>query len=162
MGPHWPVHNGSVMGPLVQVGNYIVDCIHKMQRENIKSLTPRADATAQFNIHVQEWMKRTVWTDDCRSWFKNKNTGRVNAIWPGSGLHYTEAISKPRFEDYHIEYRYENPFSYLGSGFTVAEKSESMDQTPFLAEDKLDPKWIAAMKSSLGDENSAKVVFLLS
>ncbi|KAM3069218.1 hypothetical protein ACMFMG_010735 [Clarireedia jacksonii] len=147
MGPAWPVHNGSVMGPLVQVGNYIVSCIHKMQREQITSLTPRSDATSQFNEHVQEWLKRTVWTDNCPSWFKNKRTGRLNALWCGSGLHYTEAISSPKFEDFHIEYRNKNPFSYLGSGFTLAEKSGDMDPTPFLTESSLDPEWVAAMQS---------------
>ncbi|TGO10557.1 hypothetical protein BTUL_0132g00280 [Botrytis tulipae] len=141
MGPAWPVHNGSVMGPLVQVGNYIVQCIHKMQREQIKSLTPREDATAAFNEHCQKWLERTVWTENCPSWFKNKRTGRLNPLWCGSGLHYTEAIIAPKFEDYQIEYKFDNPFTYLGSGFTMAGKTKGMNSTPFLEESELDPPW---------------------
>lgn len=35
---------------------------------------------------------------------KNKKTGRVTSVWPGSALHYMEAIKDPRFEDFEIKY----------------------------------------------------------
>lgn len=148
MAPGWLAHNGSVMEPLVHVGNYIVDCIHKMQRESIKSLTPRADSTAAFNIHVQKWLKNTDWTDEYPSSSKNKGAGYPNALWPGIALHFTKAIDKPRFEDYHIEYKHDDPFAYLGSGFTWAEKPASLDQTPFLTGSQLDSKRTTAMQQS--------------
>lgn len=44
----------------------------------------------------QEWIKHTVWKDSCRSWYKNNATGRVNAIHPGSSLHYMKLIAAPR------------------------------------------------------------------
>jgi hypothetical protein len=90
IGPTWPIENGSVMGPLLQVSEYAVQVVKKMQREHIKSWVPRQDITDQFNTHAQEWIKHTVWKDSCRSWYKDNNTGRVNAIWPGSSLHYCE------------------------------------------------------------------------
>ena len=141
MGPAWPVHNGSVMGPLTANGDYIVDVIHKVQHDQIKSLAPRVDVTAQFNQHVQKWMNRTVWVQDCRSWFKNNTTNRVTALWPGTALHYREAIMRPRYEDYDIEYVHQNPWAILGNGYTWSEKTEGMDPTPFLSEENIDPVW---------------------
>lgn len=88
IGPTWPVENGSVAGPLLDVSNYAIAMIKKIQYENIRSMVPRQDVTDMFNEHAQEWIKHTVWKDSCRSWYKNNDTGRVNAVWPGSSLHY--------------------------------------------------------------------------
>lgn len=84
IGPTWPVENGSGMGPLHSVSEYAIQIIKKMQNENIKSWTPRQDITDDFNAHVQEWIKHTVWKDDCRSWYKNNETGRVNGTYRSS------------------------------------------------------------------------------
>ena len=142
MGPSFPCQNGSIMGPLTRVGDYVVKVIHKMQHNHIASLTPHRDVTVALNIHIQEWMKRSVWTDNCQSWFKNNKTGRINALWAGSALHYSAAIEEPRWEDFEIEYQSNNRFSYLGNGYTVAEKEEGADPTPFLVEENLDSKWL--------------------
>jgi hypothetical protein len=145
MGPAYPVHNGSIMGPLTFNGDYIIDVMQKMQYDHIKSLSPRVDVTAKFNAHVQEWVKRTVWTQSCRSWFKNNETGRITALWPGTALHYNAAILRPRYEDYDIEYLHENPWAILGNGWSWAEKTQGVDSTPFLDVNKLDPKWVEAV-----------------
>jgi cation diffusion facilitator CzcD-associated flavoprotein CzcO len=98
IGPTWPVENGAVVGPLFGVSEYVIQLVKKMQRDDIKSWTPKQDVTDAFNEHAQEWIKHTVWKDDCRSWYKNNETGRVNAVWPGSSLHYMDVIAEPRYE----------------------------------------------------------------
>lgn len=75
-----PVENGSVAGPLNSVVDYTLQIIKKMQREHIKSWVPKQDVTDAFNEHAQEWIKHTVWKDDCRSWYKSNETGRVNGM----------------------------------------------------------------------------------
>lgn len=107
-GPTWPVMNGSAMGPILAVTNYTIQVIQKLQIENIRSLVPRQDITDKFNAHVQTFIKKSVWKEDCRSWYKNNDTGKVFAVWPGSSLHYMQAISAPRYEDYHMTYHHEN------------------------------------------------------
>lgn len=67
IGPTWPIENGSVMAPLYSVSEYAIQFIKKMQNENIRSWVPRQVITDKFNDHVQEWIKHTVWKDDCRS-----------------------------------------------------------------------------------------------
>jgi hypothetical protein len=58
----------------------------------------------------------------CSSWFKNGNIhGPVIAIWPGSRLHWFEALKEPRYEDMIIEYLGNNRFEYLGNGYTATE-----------------------------------------
>lgn len=147
IGPTWPIENGSVMGPLHTVSDYAIDIIKKMQNENISSWTPRQDITDSFNEHVQEWIKHTVWKEDCRSWYKDNETGRVNAIWPGSSLHYHQVIGRPRYEDFEIKYRDSNPWAHLGMGWTMQDRSGpgEMDKSPYLSINHIDPKWYEAV-----------------
>lgn len=145
IGPTWPVENGSVMGPLGTVAEYAIQFIKKMQGEDIKSIAPKQDITDLFNEHCQEFIKHTVWTEECRSWYRNNDTGRVNAIWPGSSLHYQEVIKTPRYEDYEITYRNKNPWQHLGMGFTVANRTKGMDISPYLKVESIDPDWLRAV-----------------
>ncbi|KAK1964902.1 FAD/NAD(P)-binding domain-containing protein [Colletotrichum sublineola] len=73
-------------------------------------------------------------------------TGRLNAIWPGSSLHYMDTIGLPRYEDYDIMYLglgKKNRFAYLGMG-TARVTVEKGDQSPYLAIDKMDSRWLKA------------------
>ena len=135
------------MGPLHDVGLYALQFIKKMQNENIRSWVPRQEITDQFNEHVQEWVKHTVWKDDCRSWYKNNETGRVNAVWPGSSMHYQQVIAQPRYEDYDIKYFTSNPWAHLGLGFTVENRKgkDNADCSPYLNLNNIDPKWYEAI-----------------
>ncbi|KAI1617827.1 cyclohexanone monooxygenase [Exophiala viscosa] len=144
IGPNWPVENGSVMGPLLYVSQYALQLIKKIQSEYICSIAPKQDVTDAFNEHCQEWIRHTVWTEDCRSWYKNNETGRVNAVWPGSSLHYIEAIKTPRYEDYEIEYLgpgKKNMWAFLGLG-TVQALVNKEDPSPYLNAEAIDPKWM--------------------
>lgn len=172
IGPNWPVENGSVMGPLLQVSYYALQLIKKIQSEYICSIAPKQDATDAFNEHCQEWVKHTVWVEDCRSWYvtfplvseiqsgifkaqflitvnryKNNETGRVNAVWPGSSLHYVEAIKTPRYEDFEIEYlgpAKKNMWAFLGMGAVKALVNQE-DVSPYLSVENVDPEWMDAL-----------------
>ncbi|KKK22268.1 sterigmatocystin biosynthesis monooxygenase stcW [Aspergillus ochraceoroseus] len=143
IGPSWPIQNGSVMAPLHSVSEYAIQFLKKMQNENIRSFAPRQDITDQFNDHVQEWVKHTVWKDDCRSWYKNNETGRVNAIWPGSSLHYQQVVDRPRYEDFEIRYFDSNPWAHLGMGWTILDREggKKADVSPHLCLENIDPIW---------------------
>lgn len=92
-----------------------------MQRTSIRTISPSAAASADLSVHTHELLKRTAWSTTCSSWFKNgKRHGPVTAIWPGSRLHWFEALKEPRWEDFDITYE-GNRFAYLGNGYTAAE-----------------------------------------
>jgi hydroxyversicolorone monooxygenase len=149
IGPSWPIENGAVVGPLSHDCQYAIQVMQRMQSEYIASLTPRQDVTDDFNAHVQEWVRHTVWADDCRSWYKDNDTGRVNAIWPGSSLHYIEAIRQPRYEDYEIRYMgpaRKNRWAYLGMGTTRESVEVGSDLSPYLTLDAMDAAWARANK----------------
>ena len=153
-GPTFPVSNGSVMGPLQAVGAYIVQIIQKMQRERIHSFAPKQSVADAFNHHAQTWIKGTCWADPlCRSWYKNNETGRVNAVWPGSSLHYCEMIETPRYEDFDIKYQDSaNMFAFMGLGFAMNQVIEDGDLSPYMNKDVLEKKFYS-FEPSKEEEN---------
>lgn len=96
---------------------------------------------------LQEWIKYTVWKHDCRSWYKNNDTGRVNAVWPGSSLHYMKAIETPRWEDFEIKYEHNNPWASLGMGWTLENRAPpgESDPSPYMKLENIDPEWARAV-----------------
>lgn len=149
-------------GPLFSVAQYAIKIIKKMQCDHIKSWVPKQDITDRFNEHAQEWIKHTVWKSDCRSWYKNNDTGRVNgrpdlssqviklicvtAVWPGSSNQYSEVIETPRYEDFDITYINTNLWAHLGMGYAVCNKEfPDADVSAYLSLENIDPKWLKAI-----------------
>ncbi|KAF9761613.1 hypothetical protein IL306_003765 [Fusarium sp. DS 682] len=131
----------GIMAP--KIPNYLM--IKKMQRDNIRYFVPRQEVVDEFNDHAQSWFKGTVWEENCNAWYKNRKTGRVDAIWPGSCLHYRDAIEDPRWEDMEIKYHSKNRFQYLGYGFAPVDLSTepNADRSPYLQVENLDPRFYA-------------------
>jgi hypothetical protein len=129
IGPNSPISNGSLILSMQIVSIYIYKFVMKLQTESIKSLEISLEATKDFNEHVQEYLKRTVWTGSCRSWYKRGTVdGPVVAIYGGTTFHFIEAIKNPRWEDYLVKYLPKdkdggkvNRFAYLGNGYTKRE-----------------------------------------
>lgn len=125
-GPYGPLGHGSFMPLIEQWTTYMLDVITKVQIENIKSLTPRADASQDFRQHADLFLKRTAWTSSCRSWFKQGRNGGSEeggqaVVYPGSRLHFLHLLERPRYEDYDFERWDRNRFAFLGNGFDKRE-----------------------------------------
>lgn len=72
-------------------------------------------------------MDATVWSEPCRSWYKaNQADAPVTALWPGSTLHYIEAMEELRMEDWEVEYR-GNRFDWMGNGYSQTELDDTAD-----------------------------------
>lgn len=55
----------------------------------------------------------------------------MNAVWPGSSLHYCEMVERPRYEDFDIKYQDPaNMFAFMGLGFTKNQAIENGDLAP--------------------------------
>jgi hypothetical protein len=50
----------------------------------------------------------------------------MTALWPGSTLHYVEALIEIRWEDWDVEYS-GNRFEWLGNGFSRTEGDGTAD-----------------------------------
>ncbi|KAL1595999.1 hypothetical protein SLS60_009690 [Paraconiothyrium brasiliense] len=142
-GPPTPVQNGTPFGAFHTHANYALQVIKKMQRDNIRLLQPKRTVTEAFNRHAQDYLMNTVFADSCRAWYKNNETGRITAIWPGSALQYKELLDSARWEDYEIEYRdKDNMFAFLGNGLVKEHVNPELDITYYLNVSNIDPRWL--------------------
>jgi cation diffusion facilitator CzcD-associated flavoprotein CzcO len=88
-GPNCPVGHGSLLAVMEWTSEYILRWCNKIATEDIKSVSVKDKVVAEYNVYSQEFLKRTVWSGGCRSWYKNgKVDGKVTAMYAGSILHY--------------------------------------------------------------------------
>ncbi|EXJ78167.1 cyclohexanone monooxygenase [Capronia epimyces CBS 606.96] len=132
LGPNCPIGNGPVLAAIEFQADYMLQFINRWQTENIHSFVPKVDATEDFIKYTDSVMQKTVWSEECRSWYKsNSSTGRVSALWPGSSLHYMEAIREARFDDYEIKYS-GNRFAWMGNGSSQTELDATCDWSYYI------------------------------
>ncbi|KAH7265523.1 NADP-dependent oxidoreductase domain-containing protein [Fusarium redolens] len=87
-----------------------------------KLVCVKQQALDDYNVYLQELLKRMVWTGSCRSWYKNrKKDGHVTAVYGGSRHHFREILESFRTEDFDVEYRSVNRFRFMGNGRTLRE-----------------------------------------
>lgn len=140
LGPNAPISHGSVFTITEYVAKYIMQLITKAQVERIKTMTVRQRAVDDFATHLEEFMPRTAWAGNCRSWFKRGTVdGPVTGIHPGSRVHWFHTMERPKFEDFEYEYDTGNRFQYLGNGFSIREE-EGGDNTWYL--DEVAPRFL--------------------
>ncbi|KIW84914.1 hypothetical protein Z517_00302 [Fonsecaea pedrosoi CBS 271.37] len=119
-GPQGPLGNGTILPAIETACEYFVAVMKKMQEEGIKSVEPKRYMTTKFQEHMSAFHKNTVWSQPCRSWYKNGTVDGEPQLWCGSALTYVKTIRTPRFEDYDMQYESSNPWAFLGNGKTRA------------------------------------------
>jgi cation diffusion facilitator CzcD-associated flavoprotein CzcO len=146
LGPNSAIGSGSLTMMIESVGDYVVKCVRKLQKENIKSMTVKADRVRDFLKYSDAYFKNTVFMDDCKSWYRKGDT--VTGLWPGSTLHCIEALRSPRWEDFDCEYEEENQMAWLGNGWST-NQLEGRDLAFYLL-----PRFQQVPMSPLPEENA--------
>ncbi|KAI1342701.1 FAD/NAD(P)-binding domain-containing protein [Xylariaceae sp. FL0016] len=128
LGPYTPVSNGPTLVAIEAQADYVCAFVDRFQTEpSLHSAAPRRDVCLEFKDHVRGFMERAVWTDHCRNSHNNHTVGgRVPTTWPGSTLHYLEAVREPRWDDWDLRYR-GNRFAWLGNGVSQTEWDPTAD-----------------------------------
>ncbi|KAL2813563.1 monooxygenase [Aspergillus granulosus] len=128
LGPYTPVSNGPTLIAIEAQADYICSFIDRYQTEPIHTFAPKAAACEEFTAHVKTFMEvHAVWSGNCRNSHNNHRIGgRTPTTWPGSTLHYLEAMREPRADDWEIRYK-GNRFSWLGIGVSQTEWEPTAD-----------------------------------
>ncbi|KAL4814647.1 hypothetical protein BDW67DRAFT_192052 [Aspergillus spinulosporus] len=134
-GPNATGHGGSVPNSIENQIVYIAKIIRKFRSQGIKSFAPSKAATDDFVEYSDNFFPRTVWTENCSSWYNGGRPGaRIHGLFPASAASLNYIRRDPRWEDF--EYEYTNPsgnrFAWIGNGWTRREMEEAEDLTPHL------------------------------
>jgi len=134
LGPNCPIGNGPVLVAIEAQADYMLKMIDRYQTHNIREFAPKREAIKDLVAHKDFFMERTVWHDPCRSWYKAAGSDdRITALWPGSTLHYMEALQELRLEDFNIKYE-GNRFAWLGNGYSQTEVDQTADWAYYIRE----------------------------
>ncbi|CAI6334554.1 unnamed protein product [Periconia digitata] len=134
LGPNCPIGNGPVLSAIEAQADYMCKLIDRFQTHNIATFAPKAEAVDDFIAHKNQFMNGTVWQDPCRSWYKaGKPNGPITALWPGSTLHYIEAMMEVRLDDWDVQYS-GNRFAWLGNGYSQTELDPTADWAYYIRE----------------------------
>ncbi|CAK9780558.1 FAD/NAD(P)-binding domain-containing protein [Cutaneotrichosporon oleaginosum] len=126
-GPGLMSFNGDYLGGLEKILDHILHFVFKLQRERYQSVCVKTQSVIDFTDYIDEYLKRTVHTQNCSSWYKNgSKDGKVRAIWCGTSLHLYDALLQPAWEEFDWErYPHERAgparFNWLGNGRTRSE-----------------------------------------
>lgn len=143
-GPNGAIGTGPLTTILESMGDYIVKCIRKLQRDNIQAMEVQPQRVQDFVAYMDHYFKKTVYTDSCHTWYSRN--GRITMIWPGSSLHAMETLRSPRWEDWNYVYRGEeeggketNRLGWLGNGWSAPQLDDSQgDITYFVNPEEVD------------------------
>jgi hypothetical protein len=156
LGPNAAIGTGSLTMMMEMEGDYIVKCIRKMQKEDIRSMDVKARAVRNFSEIIDSYFKRTVYLDGCNSWYKSHGGAgsRITGLWPGSSLHAMETFRSPRWEDFDYVYEGEeagkevNYLAWLGNGWSSAQVENNGGDLAFY----LRPEFVDVPASPLPEE----------
>ena len=82
IGPNTGLGHNSMVYMIESQLAYILDCLRKMDRQNLQAVDVWPEVQEAFNAEVQRRMQGTVWMSGCSSWYLDAN-GRNTTIWPG-------------------------------------------------------------------------------
>ncbi|KAE8385488.1 hypothetical protein BDV23DRAFT_18237 [Aspergillus alliaceus] len=155
LGPNSPLTNSPLIIRMEAQGHYIASFLNQWQKEDIRPFEPKVAAVDGFMEQKDLFMKSMIWESDCRSWFKNANTGKISGLWPGSRLSYIEALAMQRFEDFHVTYATKNRFVYLENGFSQTHFRPGRDLTYYVHNEDRGELVFSELMSTGNAKNSA-------
>ncbi|KAK4938262.1 hypothetical protein LTR10_021241 [Elasticomyces elasticus] len=124
VGPNGAPGAGSTIHMSECVCDYMVKCVQKMQKENIRWMMARDSAVKAFMKQVDRYFAKTTFAFTCNNWAKRTSNGRMIGYWPGSAVHQRETLATPRFEDFEyssFEDEEEDCLAWMGNGMIMAQ-----------------------------------------
>jgi hypothetical protein len=121
LGPNAGAGAGSLTVLLESQGDYVIKCIRKLQKEDYVTMAPKRQLVEDFSEYVREYFKKTIYMDDCKSWYKTGGGlgDRISGLWPGSILQAVELFRAPRWEDFDFESLHKNSLRWMGNGWST-------------------------------------------
>ncbi|KAJ4024622.1 hypothetical protein NW752_003186 [Fusarium irregulare] len=126
LGPNTFPGTGNLLIMIEHTHQYIAKILRRFAYGAVRTIEPKRKQVDNFTNFCDHYFKKTVYTEDCISWYKApaRSPGgaeRITALWPGSSIHAVHALSQVRWDDYNIEYHDDDDFGWFGDGSTLGE-----------------------------------------
>ena len=100
VGPNTGLGHSSMVFIIESQIAYILSALQKMGERRIISVEPRPEAQHEWNVDLQQRMKRTVWSaGGCASWYIDSH-GRNTTLWPRTTFKFRSLLSDFDLDQY--------------------------------------------------------------
>ena len=92
-GPNTNLGHNSILFMIEQQARWIRSLLVDMQRNGIAAAEVTPAAMRRYEAEIDEALTRTVWAEDCHSWYKT-DSGRVTNNWPDYTVRYRRRLRR--------------------------------------------------------------------
>ena len=98
-GPNTNLGHNSILFMIEQQVGYVLSLLGEMRASGRRTVEPTAEAMASFQAEIDEATARTVWAEDCHSWYKTES-GRITNNWPDYTVKYRKRLRQPDLSEW--------------------------------------------------------------
>jgi cyclohexanone monooxygenase len=98
-GPNTNQGGNSIIVILEAQAGYVLGALRAMRRHRARAVDVRRDVMDAYNRELGEALAGTVWSDGCRSYFKNAN-GKIATQLPQTSRWYADRTRRFRMREY--------------------------------------------------------------
>jgi cation diffusion facilitator CzcD-associated flavoprotein CzcO len=101
-GPNTNLAHNSLVYMIESQIHYVMACLTRLCRDEIRSLAIRKDVQDRFNARIQKRLQNSQWSKGCTSWYLTA-TGKNTANWPGQSFVFRLKTRAPKWDDYAVQ-----------------------------------------------------------
>jgi cyclohexanone monooxygenase len=98
-GPNTNQGGNSIIVILEAQAGYVLGALRAMRRHRARAVDVRRDVMDAYNRELGEALAGTVWSDGCRSYFKNAN-GKIATQLPQTSRWYADRTRRFHMREY--------------------------------------------------------------
>ena len=100
IGPHSPIGNYSLIDIAEHQTRYVMQCLERFRKGELRTLVPREDATRAFNDTLKQAFTGTVWLSGCSSWYLDESG--LPVLWPFPYREFRRQMRRPRWDEFEL------------------------------------------------------------
>jgi cation diffusion facilitator CzcD-associated flavoprotein CzcO len=101
-GPNTNLAHNSVVYMIESQIRYVVACVARLCRDEIRSIEVKKEIQDHFNAGLQRRLEKATWSKGCTSWYLTA-AGKNVANWPGYSLEFRLRTRAPNWADYAVQ-----------------------------------------------------------
>jgi len=101
-GPNTNLAHNSVVYMIESQIGYVMACLQRLWRDEIRTIEVRQDAQRRYNTAIQRRLEKATWSKGCTSWYLTA-AGKNVANWPGYSLEFHWRARAPNWDDYAVQ-----------------------------------------------------------
>lgn len=98
-GPNSNLGHSSIIIMIEAQAGYIARILRTAGRAGKPVVEVKPEAEAAYNESIQKALEETVWSSNCKSWYKDEE-GRIFSLWPYSTTRFIREMRKAPMDDY--------------------------------------------------------------